>query len=180
MDLPAIERRLAARRPRSIAEPGARQAAVALILVPGRRGPEGLLIRRARHPADPWSGHIGLPGGRRDPGDPTLFHTALRETAEEVGVRLTRKELLGRLDDLHPRTPSLPPIVIRPFVFALAARPRLCPNAEVAYPLWLALEDLSPARGRPVVRGRRLDVPCLRAGRRMVWGLTCRILASLG
>ena len=49
---------------------------------------ELLLIRRAEHPLDPWSGHIALPGGRRDPGDPDRLATML--------ITLTRGELLQR------------------------------------------------------------------------------------
>ncbi len=179
MDPALIRRRLAARRPRRMNEPGVQAAAVALILVPGPRGLEALFIRRARHPQDPWSGQVGLPGGRRDRGDATLYATAARETAEETGIRLRRPDLLGELDDLHPRTAALPAIVIRPFVFALPARPRLRPNPEVAYPFWLPLTALRPSRGHPVIRGRRLSVPCLRAGRRMIWGLTFRILTKV-
>ena len=181
MDLASVRRTLAARRPARIREPGARQAAVSLVLVPGLKGLDGLFIRRARHPLDPWSGQIGLPGGRREDCDSELFDTAVRETAEETGVGLTEADLLGELDDLHPRTKSLPDIVVRPFVFALPRRPRLRVSQEVAYPLWLGLKDLKRGAGtaRPVVRGRRLEVPCWRAGRHMVWGLTHRIVSPL-
>ncbi|MBI5594837.1 MAG: CoA pyrophosphatase [Elusimicrobia bacterium] len=181
MDLARVTRTLASCRPARINRPGARQAAVSLVLVPGPRGLEGLFIRRARHPRDPWSGQIGLPGGRREASDRALFHTAVRETAEETGVGLGREHLLGELDDLHPRTRTLPDIVVRPFVFALPRRPVLRVSAEVAYPLWLGLRDLKRGAGtaRPVVRGRRLEVPCWRAGRHMVWGLTHRIVAPL-
>ncbi|MBI2363341.1 MAG: NUDIX domain-containing protein, partial [Elusimicrobia bacterium] len=126
-------------------------------------------------------GQIGLPGGRREASDRALFDTAVRETAEETGVALRADDLLGELDDLHPRTRTLPDIVVRPFVFALPRRPRLQVSAEVAYPLWLGLRDLRRGAGtaRPVVRGRRLEVPCWRSGRHMVWGLTHRIVAPL-
>ena len=57
-------------------------AAVSLVLREGR-DLELLLIRRAEVEGDPWSGHMALPGGRRDPGDASLLYTALRETEEE-------------------------------------------------------------------------------------------------
>ncbi|NNL85157.1 MAG: NUDIX domain-containing protein, partial [Myxococcales bacterium] len=49
---------------------------------------EVLFIERARHPDDPWSGHMALPGGRLDPVDASLRAAAERETREEVGVEL--------------------------------------------------------------------------------------------
>lgn len=181
MDTHTIKSLLSARRPKRLRPNGARQAAVALVLTPGPRGLDGLFIRRARHPKDPWSGQIGLPGGRRDPGDATLLKTALREAEEETGVRLRPADLLGELDDLHPRSRSLPDIVVRPFVFALDARPRLRCSAEVAYPLWLSLAALKAGAGTAAPRagGRRYRVPCWRAGRHMVWGMTHRLLCPL-
>ena len=82
-------------------------AAVAVILAPD---PDALLlIRRAERAGDPWSGHMALPGGRQEPTEPDLFTTAVRETAEEVGLTLGRRNLIGALDDVVPRTPVLPP-----------------------------------------------------------------------
>ena len=76
---------LAALRPIVANDANAIWAAVALVLVPA---PDSLLlIRRAERAGDPWSGQIGLPGGRRDPGDPDLLATALREAADTVESR---------------------------------------------------------------------------------------------
>ena len=181
MDTHSVKALLAARRPKRLRLGGARQAAVALVLTPGARGTAGLFIRRARHPKDPWSGQIGLPGGRRDPGDASLLKTALREAEEETGIRLRPNDLLGELDDLHPRSRTLPDIVVRPFVFALDRRPPLRCSAEVAYPLWLSLDALRDGAGTasPRAGGRRYTVPCWRSGRHMVWGMTYRLLLPL-
>src|SRR5512138_157863 len=68
-------------------DPALRWAAVAVVLVPS---PDAvLLIRRAERPGDPWSGHMALPGGRRESGDADLVATAIREAAEELGLALT-------------------------------------------------------------------------------------------
>ncbi len=154
------------------------ESAVALILVPAPSGLEALFIRRAERAGDPWSGHMALPGGRRDPGDADRLDTALRETAEEVGVTLPPDALLGVLDDLHPRTPTLPPLVIRPFVFGLPRRPRTRLSDEVAGVRWFALADLPAAAAvaAVTVRGRRTRVPCFKPGGAVIWGLTYRIL----
>jgi 8-oxo-dGTP pyrophosphatase MutT (NUDIX family) len=181
VDIQAVRAALAARTPKRLRPAGARQAAVALVLASGPRGAEGLFIRRARHPKDPWSGQIGLPGGRRDPGDASLLATALREAEEETGVRLSKADLLGELDDIHPRSRTLPDIVVRPFVFSLERRPRLSCSGEVAYPLWLSLAALKEGAGTasPRAGGRRYSVPCWRSGRHMVWGMTHRLLLPL-
>src|ERR1700741_4973269 len=95
-----------------------RLASIALVLRLGSLGePELLMIKRAEMEGDPWSGHIACPGGRMEPRDRDLEQTAIRETWEETGVDLERHgRILGTLDDIRPRSPHLPPLVIRPFV----------------------------------------------------------------
>jgi len=158
------------------------ETAVALILTATPAGPEALFIRRAVREGDPWSGQIGLPGGRREPGDPDRLATAVRETVEEIGVELTSDALLGPLDDLHPSAASLlPSLVISPYVFALPRRPETRLSDEVAEVLWVKLSELASAEARTVVkvRGVETEVPCFLSGDAVIWGLTYRILKSL-
>lgn len=154
-------------------------AAVALVLAPAADGEfDALLIRRARREGDPWSGHVGLPGGRRQVLDEDLLQTAVRETAEEVGLRLGAHEWLGQLDDLRPTTFVLPRLVVRPFVFGLSTRPALTLNHEVEEPLWTPLSVLRGARvrSRVVARGEELEVDSLPVSGHVLWGMTLRIL----
>jgi 8-oxo-dGTP pyrophosphatase MutT (NUDIX family) len=156
-------------------------AAVAVILAPD---PDALLlIRRAERVGDPWSGHTALPGGRQDPDEPDLFTTAVRETAEEVGLTLGREDLFGSLDDVVPRTPVLPPIAVRPYVFGLARRPLLSLNPEVAAASWVPLELLLHPETydsvRMEIRGESREFAAYRLEDSVVWGMTERILSSL-
>src|SRR2546422_8887368 len=112
-------------------------------MLEGPHGLEILLIRRAERADDPWSGQIALPGGRYGAGDLDLEATAVRETREETGVDLSGAERLGGLDDLYPRTPILPPVGVRPFVFGLARPPALPPSGEVQRAFWLPPAPLS-------------------------------------
>ena len=48
-------------------------------------------------------GHISFPGGRREPRDPDLLATALRESFEEIGLDPRRVEIFGRIDDFWTR-----------------------------------------------------------------------------
>ena len=142
-----------------------------------------LLIRRAERIGDPWSGHVALPGGRREPADHDLVETAIRETGEELGTRLDRGHLAGNLDDVVPRTPVLPPIAVRPHVFILSARPRVTPNDEVASAHWVSLDHLlQPGTHHPVrleVAGKSRQVEAYQLEDGIVWGMTERILTSL-
>jgi 8-oxo-dGTP pyrophosphatase MutT (NUDIX family) len=164
----------------------ARPAAVALVLLDGPPSPaaaglEILLIRRAERADDPWSGQIAFPGGRYEPDDPDLLATAIRETREETGVDLTGAEQLGPLDDLHPRTPTLPPVVVRPFVFALGRRaPPLVPSDEVQRAFWLPLSRLGETGVRREItltlRGVERTFPAYLVDDELIWGMTERIL----
>jgi 8-oxo-dGTP pyrophosphatase MutT (NUDIX family) len=158
-----------------------RWAAVAVIVAPA---PDAiLLIRRSERFGDPWSGHIALPGGRQDPLDPDLVGTAIRETREEVGIQLERGHLMGSLEAVVPRTPVLPPIAVRPFVFLLDQRPTLALNSEVASATWIELDHLlQPATHHPVelqVAGIPRLVQAYQLEQGVIWGMTERILTSL-
>lgn len=177
----ALDQLLADRASRSVLEPGFTPAAVAVVCVPD---PDAiLLIRRADRAGDPWSGQMGLPGGRRDTGDADLLETAIRETAEELGLRLDPAHLVGRLDDLTPRTVLLPQVMVRPHVFLLEARPPLRPNHEVAAAHWI---DLAAFHAPGVygdwdvpALGRTARFPGYRLAEGIVWGMTERILTPL-
>ena len=85
----------------SPSEQAKRHAAVAMILrdrVEG--GAEALFIKRSERDDDPWSGQMALPGGRREPDDHSLEHTARRETHEEVGLALDSSQRFARLHDI--------------------------------------------------------------------------------
>ncbi len=178
--LAAVRRALRDHRPQVADAPDARPAAVALVLLEGPQGLELILIKRAERGDDPWSGQIALPGGRYEGGDRDLEATAVRETSEETGVDLAGAERLGALDDLYPRTSLLPPVVVRPFVFALTRRAALVPSDEVQRAFWLPLGRLSePGVRREVtvtVRGGAHTLPAYLVDDDLIWGMTERIL----
>lgn len=178
-----LARSLAQRVPSEIqAGAGGRRAAVALILRVQDAGIlELLMIRRAVYEGDPWSGHIALPGGREEPGDRTLEETVIRETREETALDLVHGgRLLGRLDDLGPRSAPLPPISITPFVVAYGASGMITLSPEVAEAFWVPVDALrDPRASREIVleltAGAR-RVPSFEHEGRIIWGLTERIL----
>jgi 8-oxo-dGTP pyrophosphatase MutT (NUDIX family) len=159
-------------------------AAVAIALHDGDDGLEALFIHRAVRVGDTWSGQIAFPGGRRDPGDADLLATAIRETREEIGVDLSHAERLGTLDDLHPRTPVLPPVLVRPVVFALTDRPSVVLSPEVQDAFWVSFRALqAPGVSGEVVIDHpgipRRVLPAYTLGNRTIWGMSERILTPL-
>jgi len=179
--LDQVRRALRQHQAVAVEAPEAQPAAVALILhAAAAEGLEALFIKRAERSGDPWSGQIALPGGRRESGDADLLATALRETREETGIDLAGVEQLGRLDDLYPRTPTLPPVLVRPYVFAVAARPALAPDVEVQRAFWVPLLRLAEPGVRRAVtltlRGVERTFPAYHLGDDVIWGMTERII----
>ncbi len=161
-------------------DPETREAAVALLLRP-RAELELLLIKRAEHPHDPWSGHMALPGGRREPLDANLLATAIREAREEIGILAAEADHLGALDEVHPRSQRLPTIVIAPFVLAVPASASASPDpAEVEAALWVPLSALADETAADELilelEGSSRTFPAYRYGEYLIWGLTHRIL----
>ena len=142
---------------------------------------ELLMIERAAYAGDPWSGHIALPGGRHEPADISLQHTAMRETREETEIDLAAVgRPIGTLDDVHPRTPRLPPLIIRPFVFVVPRDVTVVASYEVAAAFWVPLPLLEhpSATGEATFtdRGVERTERSFRLGEHVIWGLTERIL----
>jgi len=174
------------REPRII-DGATHKAAVALVLRPSPRGLglEVLFIKRAEHPNDPWSGHIGLPGGRAEATDPGLVHTAIRETEEEIGLRLAQdRDLLGALDETRAtaRTRAID-MKIAPFVFAARNAPDdLTLSEEVAATHWVPLTGLFDSANTASVTmqhlGQTLRFPAIEIQGLTIWGLTLRMLRN--
>lgn len=192
-----IRERLAMCEPLLLDAGGVECAAVALVLreaagdarsPAAEQHPSGspldvLLIERARHEADPWSGHIGLPGGRVDACDQDERAAAERETREELGLDLREAEHLGRLDDVRGVTLR---IRVSAFVYLIAGPAASAPltlSSEVAEAFWFPLVQLvDPARhGTRTFQfaGREVRLPAIDLvgpERPVLWGLTYRFL----
>lgn len=178
----SLHRALARHVPRTgEAGDGVFAASVALVVRPAPGGLELLLIKRAEVPGDPWSGHMACPGGRRDATDADALATAVRETAEEVGIDLARYGLLlGRLDDVLPRA-GAPPVLVSSFVFAVPEGTETRVNREVDRALWIPLRTLvAPGAATEYLHalagGGSMRFPAFTYQEHVIWGLTYRIL----
>lgn len=163
------------------------QAAVTLILRERQGLAEALIIKRAEHANDPWSGHLALPGGRAESNDEDLLITAARETREEIGLELldgnrSRDRFIGQLPLLAPRHPGLPRLEITPFVALAPEKFSIQLNKEVAAAFWVSISRLKRDGLAGEYRMQFGDItkkwPAYPTELGMIWGITERILTS--
>lgn len=163
--------------------PSRSMAAVAMALAGEPDALELCFILRASREGDRWSGQMAFPGGKAEPSDPTAEAVAIRETREEVGLRLEHAEALGGLAPITVR-PAGPLGMLSPFVFYVGVeRPPLVPQqAEVADAYWIPLTHLWDESNRGTIDwehlGQRMRFPGIRFGEHVIWGLTHRVLAQ--
>ena len=145
--------------------------------------PSILLMRRAKRPGDPWSGHWSFPGGRRDPSDTDLLDTALRELREECGVTLGRHQLTERLADDWAGRVIGHSVMVATFVFKIPEQiSTTLDQAEAAEAVWMPMSvllDLSRHRVQsiPGVPPER-PFPAFDLQGTLVWGFTYRVLCQ--
>ena len=170
----------------SPAEPlPSKRAAVAISLRLGVSGPEMLMIQRAVREGDPWSGHMGFPGGRKDASDATDVACAKRETLEEIGFDLdTHGELICQLSDVNTGwRADRPEMLVAPFIFRVESTPDFELNHEVDDTLWVPfsflLDDANRSRHQWDWRGEVLESDAFTYDNRLIWGLSLMMIDEL-
>ena len=170
----------------SPAEPlPSKRAAVAISLRLGVSGPEMLMIQRAVREGDPWSGHMGFPGGRKDASDATDVACAKRETLEEIGFDLdTYGELICQLSDVNTGwRADRPEMLVAPFIFRVDSTPDFELNHEVDDTIWVPLsfllDDANRSRHQWDWRGEVLESDAFTYDNRLIWGLSLMMIDEL-
>ncbi len=158
---------------------GRKAAAVLVPLFLGADHGLHVVLTRRRDDLRRHAGEISFPGGRRDPSDPDLQATALREVHEEIGLPAAAVELVGAL---QPTPTIATDYAVHPFVGLIEPGFAWAPSErEVADVLELSLADLRAGAGRR--RMLRRGVPFLTdvyvVGEDLVWGATARMLGDL-
>jgi 8-oxo-dGTP pyrophosphatase MutT (NUDIX family) len=160
-----------------------RHSAVLVLLGEGPDGPDVLLIERAATLRS-HAGQPAFPGGALDPEDGPVddgghVRAALREAAEEVGLRPDTVEVVGTLPALW-----LPPsgFVVHPVVAWWREPHDVFPvdAAEVAAVVRAPVAELvDPANRLTTTHPSGFAGPAFRVRGLLVWGFTAGLLSSL-
>jgi len=158
-----------------------REIRPAAVLVPVVRRNDALTVlftRRTAHLHD-HAGQISFPGGRTEPEDSSPRDTALRETAEEIGLAPGHVEILGHLADYTTvtgyRVTPVVGLVSSPFELTLD-------DFEVAevfeVPLAFLLDPANHQRNLLLYEGRERHYYAMPYGPHYIWGATAGMLMN--
>ena len=154
----------------------------AAVLVPVIERPEGLTVlftQRTAHLND-HAGQVSFPGGRCEETDPTPVFTALRETAEEIGLAPELVEVLGILPEYRTGTGfSVTPVVglVRP---PFELNPDSFEVAEIfETPLSFLLDPANHQRHSMEIGGVLRHYYAMPYEGYFIWGATAGMLVSL-
>ena len=160
----------------------ARLSSVMIILYPNAAGEINTIFTKRATYKGVHSGQIAFPGGKTEPYDHSLLHTALRETDEEIGVKIPKNKILGKLTDLF-----VPPsnFIISPYVAFLPDPPVTCADScEVAEIFSVPVADfLSPDSAIEqtclTAFGDYRPMPGYKFENHFIWGATAMIFNEL-
>jgi 8-oxo-dGTP pyrophosphatase MutT (NUDIX family) len=124
------------------------------------------------------AGEISFPGGKFDANDSDLLETALRETSEEIGLTITRDQVIGQLESVITLNSGF---LITPFVSVIDEIPPLSANSEVEQIFHIPLETFlktmapDPDPSHNIIQ----EMYTFEYQNQIVWGASARILKQI-
>ena len=124
------------------------------------------------------AGEISFPGGKLDTNDSNLLDTALRETSEEIGLNVSKNEIIGQLNPVKTLTTGF---LILPFVCMLEQIPPLVTNSEVEKILHIPLSPFLQTVAKDCDPSHNLmnEMYTFEYQKQIVWGASARILKQI-
>ena len=157
------------------------RAGVLALFYPDRENETRFLLTLRASYSGTHSAQVSFPGGKSEPGDLDLAHTALRETSEETGVNPDSIVIKRSMTETY-----IPPsnFLVSPYLGISSEMPEFRPNHEVRKIIQVKLKDLLDERTRSVKKMStsymdNIDVPCFYFEGHLVWGATAMMLSEI-
>ena len=156
--------------------------AVLILIYPVNGVPHTILMLRTSYDGV-HSSQVSFPGGKKDPDDESLKHTALREAKEEVGVSGAEVEVMGKLSQVF-----IPPsgFLATPFIGYVKEKPQFRPDPkEVDTLIEVEVSHITDERIvkktdiRLHAQNITITAPYFDIQGHVVWGATAMMLSEL-
>ena len=124
------------------------------------------------------AGEISFPGGKLDVDDSDLLETALRETSEEIGLAITKDQVIGQLEPVVTLNSGF---LILPFISVIDEISTLAANAEVEKIFRIPLEPFLKTMAHDPDPSHNIiqEMYTFEYQNQTVWGASARILKQI-
>jgi len=124
------------------------------------------------------AGEISFPGGKLDVDDSDLLQTALRETSEEIGLKITEEQITGQLEPVITLNSGF---LILPFISVIDEIPTLAANSEVEKIFHIKLEPFLKTMANDPEPSHNIiqEMYTFEYQDQIVWGASARILKQI-
>ena len=124
------------------------------------------------------AGEISFPGGKLESNDSDLLETALRETSEEIGLAISKDQVIGQLDPVITLNSGF---LILPFITIVDKIPPLSANTEVEKIFHIPLEPFLKTEAKDPDPSHNLiqEMYTFEYENQIVWGASARILKQI-
>ncbi len=150
------------------------------VLVPiyYKQGQYYILFTQRTEKVKEHKGQISFPGGAYQDGDKTLVDTALRESAEEIGLAPGEVKILGELDDTVTAVSNY---IVTPFVGLIPWPYKFKVDGWetgeiIEVPISVLLDKDSLRQETRIIGGQAVTSYFYHYQDRVIWGATARIL----
>jgi 8-oxo-dGTP pyrophosphatase MutT (NUDIX family) len=156
----------------------ARVSSAVLLPLYERQGQYHIVFIKRTETVKEHKGQISFPGGTCEETDSTHLETALRESHEEIGLRLEDIDVLGELDDEVTTTSNY---IVSPFV-GMIPWPyqfqinKYEVNEIIEVPIQALLNKDCRRQDTEILNGQVVDSYIYHYQDRVIWGATARIL----
>jgi len=157
-----------------------KQSAVLILFCKNEQGETYIPLIKRVHDGGKHSGQVSFPGGKYEFEDKSYEKTALRETAEEIGMDESKVDVLMKLSPLYIPVSNF---MVHPYIGFTDTIPEFTPSPdEVEEVVNLYFSELSHPKiisKEMNIEGKITKIPFYKFKEFELWGATAMILSEL-